>query len=333
MILDEIFLDSVYLDSLERLAIKENWITTDFDSNYFFSIERESNRIQYKSKVLLFITLFNNLDSSFSSYNFDRFKDEGIIRKNNPLISYDKFDPLYDDFFDGTTEDKILMLDAHKNTYNILKVSKQKTINHIINISSKGFYIHNNITRVNKDDLSLEYEHALNCILTTNDHLEISLDKPHLDMFLTNLLIIWSSIRTGIFQSLKNKSSLATPLTIQQKTQYRNTENLINEVYYLVQTQLSDEIRFLPSPRSIDEALELRNKKEMLRFREVLSEWLITLQNNNSQIEAKVRKDLKTANYSLKTIKRWREYESSPFNFWLNAIGGIFQFFLIFYLL
>lgn len=39
-------------------------------------------------------------------------------------------------------------------------------------------------------------------------------------------------------------------------------------------------------------------------------------------MEKTIRKDVQKANRSLKHVERWRQYQSSPINFWLTSIGG-----------
>lgn len=322
MLLDTIFLDGVYQHSLERLCIREGWITSRYDEplqKIDFQL-LEENRILHKSKILLLMTLFDHVDSSFSLYSFEKLKKTGFI-KSNANITDDTYKPEFDEFFGGETEDNKLMMLAHQNTNLLFRESKFRVINHVIGSSMKGSYIHRSKTRTSKIDLSFEYERVINCFFQTNETDEILDKDPHLSSYLTEMEILWSSVRKGIYHSVKNKYSTATVLTSTNKPP-KSIIQVIDDLYYLVRTNFLDEIRILPNPRCIDESIELRDKAEMQRFREVLNEWLNALMVSDMVAEKKLRKDIASANRSLKFIKRWREYERSPFNFWFNAVGG-----------
>jgi hypothetical protein len=146
---------------------------------------------------------------------------------------------------------------------------------------------------------------------------------PHLDIFANDILLMRNSLRECIYFSCKNNASFVTGLSdfiVRQKTS--DEIKLIEDVYYIAKTQLTDEIIILPEPRTLEEAVEMRNLREMERFREVLSAWCDSLRRGKSTLEKKLRSDVRKANTELRRIKRWRKYKRSPLNFWLSAIGG-----------
>ncbi len=96
----------------------------------------------------------------------------------------------------------------------------------------------------------------------------------------------------------------------------------LEDLACVARAALRDEIRILPNPSSIREVVKLRKSPELHRFREVVSEWILTIQEGRVAAERRVRSDVALANKDLKGLESWAEYKSSPLAFWIYAIGG-----------
>jgi len=135
--------------------------------------------------------------------------------------------------------------------------------------------------------------------------------------YLTVLLMVFKSIQTDcVFTSaMKFHSS--------DIVNSKNIKTYIAEdVDVIAKTLLKNEIAILPYPKNLNEVMKMREKKEIITFREVMSNWIETLHKGEQYLEPKLRKDIAKANKELKKLENWREYQFSPINFWINSIGG-----------
>ena len=96
----------------------------------------------------------------------------------------------------------------------------------------------------------------------------------------------------------------------------------LDDLMCIARTMLNDEIKILPNPKSLKDVMEIRESQEIIRFREVVSEWIIAIKAGDVKIEPKIRRDIATANRDLKNLKTWIEFKNSPIAFWITAIGG-----------
>ena len=84
-------------------------------------------------------------------------------------------------------------------------------------------------------------------------------------------------------------------LHVNSDNTYDSTK-IIDEVYYMASLDLSEQMLHLPTPTSIREAINLRNRPEIKSFREVFANWCEYVQNGNDErtIEL-INKDFKHA--------------------------------------
>jgi hypothetical protein len=101
----------------------------------------------------------------------------------------------------------------------------------------------------------------------------------------------------------------------------------VDDVYYIASARLHNEMLVLPEPQTVEDVLRMRNAKEIARFREVFASWCEALKQGDAAAEQAMRSDVRKANRELTRLKRWKEWNSSPLNFYLNAIGGHIPFF------
>lgn len=128
MSLDRVYLDYVYRDSLEQLALKSGWIDKELDvfgrPRPAFQYPRQSERNMLKSKTLRLITLFRTIDSDMSGLSWTRFIREGIV-ENNALMLQHGPRPIFES---PQCSEKLLVDFATQNTYQLLRQFKKKFI-------------------------------------------------------------------------------------------------------------------------------------------------------------------------------------------------------------
>ncbi|MEO0684764.1 MAG: hypothetical protein AAFY76_06860, partial [Cyanobacteria bacterium J06649_11] len=94
------------------------------------------------------------------------------------------------------------------------------------------------------------------------------------------------------------------------------------ELNYIINIDLIREANIFPCPEDFDDVLRFRESKDIIRFREVTSNWISSLKEGNEKIIFKVQKDLIKANKQLKNLSKWKEYKNSQISFWVNSVGG-----------
>jgi hypothetical protein len=324
MELEKAQLDHLLLDSLEQLAIREGLIsreTEDAELSYSFIRERKNKAIQQKQRLLTIITLFKKIDSNHSGLDWSELIKKGIISQNATMLDHAAKE-LDNNFFKLKTPEHKLFFDCHVETFHLLEKQKNKIVDFHFRKSEPDFYDRGSSV-VSKNDLTEAFDEIIRCILDTDETITVYHKKPHLHYFLNEVYFVWASIRKGIYLSdLTNNTTLTTYFDSYTAKSHQSKIEVVEDIYYTVKTNLKNEIIMLPNPRTIEEAIEFREKKEMHQFREVFSEWIDCVRSGEVSVEYKIRKDLKNANNALKNLKRWKEFKESPINFWLNSIGG-----------
>ncbi len=88
-IFNKLYLDKIYLQSLEVCAIKEGFVNKRIDGDKLtsYSDYYPINRNILKSKTLLMLTLFEEIDSSCTTLDFSSFVDEGLISNKSAIFN------------------------------------------------------------------------------------------------------------------------------------------------------------------------------------------------------------------------------------------------------
>ncbi|CAK8715482.1 hypothetical protein KKHLCK_04585 [Candidatus Electrothrix laxa] len=86
---NKIYLDQIYKNSFERLAIMEGWITNKCETLGAVPIDptKTLERNYYRSKTLLLLSLYESIDSDFSAFDLSSFVNEGIVKPNALMIN------------------------------------------------------------------------------------------------------------------------------------------------------------------------------------------------------------------------------------------------------
>jgi hypothetical protein len=260
--------------------------------------------------VLQLFTLFEKLDSDTTALNWQRFIDEGVVEPNSKMFEWDMRDTN-----SLSVEQRSILNTADTDSLELLRLLKRKVIPFHIKRERAGWYEREG-RFVTEQIVVDNYEPILDQIQ------DAQYDFPGLSDFIIDLRLIYVSWRDCMFYSGTEHVPFASPMNTRNSANDVDVSKLLNDVSYIARTKLTDEVLILPQPTTIAEAIRIRNNKNMVRFREVLSEWCRIVQTDDSRAESKIRKDLKLANGALKRVEKWREYQQSPLNFWLNSVGG-----------
>jgi hypothetical protein len=328
-LLKKVYLDWIFRESLERIALDEGWINSEIDENAVdaLTMPRQMERHWLRKKTLILITLFNEVDSSYTGLNWSKFIDEGIVSAKATMLDHSEQSVFYDkpENLIGPMqyERERLVSYSRESSREILRIFKNRFIQFHYQNSLPNFYTRNARLFVTKEDLVSEFDWLLDNI----DDGQIIGKKPHLSAFEGDMESMIESLEKCIYFSSYERVAFTTGLGDSQEPEPLPTVELIDNLYYLVKTNLTNEVLILPEPRSISEAIEMRNAKEMKKFREILSEWLSALVQGDVMLEKNIRRDIQKANIELEKLKHWRQFEKSPLNFWLNSIGGQIPYF------
>jgi hypothetical protein len=86
--------------------------------------------------------------------------------------------------------------------------------------------------------------------------------------------------------------------------------------------QFKEELRVVPAPRTLAEAVEMGRSKEMERIRELIGGWLDAVENNKEKLEERIRSDIANASADLRRLKRYKEFQESPLVFGTRLAAG-----------
>lgn len=329
MLLDNIYFDYIYRQELERLAIRSGWIDKLHDgdplerSDLVMSDQSLSKR---SCSILRLITLFDHIDSCYSEYDWSRFKDEGILAEDAVLHTYHNSLPKKIIWEEPNVIGDNVATFAHNAARKVFEEYRGNVIDLYLHYRLKGNFrtdVHAHRVYAGLSEPSTHYssfESMFNRYLN-NYHLAWT-DAIDGDDFADFFVDIYSSVVGGIYLSCKKNGSLATVVSNGVKINRNFDIDIIDDLYYMARTKFTDEILILPDPIDIPEAVKMRKAKCMKRFRSIMAEWYDAILEGENIAEEKIRTDIGKANRELKKLVRWRSFNKSPINFWINAIGG-----------
>lgn len=329
---EKLVLDFGLLDDLIKLGVSENLIVKNYDGE---SIEKDfvlqGKKPQNRSKLLFNLCLYETFDcgpQTGSYYSMDKFLEHGLLKKN------------YKFFNDDTPSKSIWSLRNDEKylfdfTIHILRKEQTKIVSHLR--TSPHFAI----SGIDERRYNIYYKFAIEFISSgAQEEVEdmfrnmgeldvllsiYSSDYPIAEFFLffsyfevffqALLLAFKQSDEDGCHFTSKFFSSGLGSSAIE-------SYKLREDFFYTVQISLKEETCIIPTPKSFDDLFYMREKKELVRFRNKLSDWFDIIQEGNAKLEKAVRRDLYLANKELKRLGNYREYKEGPVAFWLNSIGG-----------
>jgi hypothetical protein len=142
------------------------------------------------------------------------------------------------------------------------------------------------------------------------------LQDPDFELWLDKLDDFYVRHFATIFWSGINDKALAAGVPGRRREVVSSDEReAAANLAALVSVSFRDELRVVPDPRGIEEAVEMSNSKEMARLREKIFEWLSTVGSGQVANEERIRKDIEKASNEIRFLARYRELNSSPWVF------------------
>lgn len=309
MSFEKLYLDPYDFENLCRLGIREGLIEKTYDDKPINLKWVGNHRINNKSKLLTLLTLYDFIDGTSTLYGMELFKKENVIHPFSRLI--DSMNKGY--HLDESSKE---MEVAVQSAVRLIRLNADKIATYIIKnwqILPYGF--------TSKDEVATQSE-TIGVIndLMNFDYDVLDGDNQFYHAIHHHLVIMRGKLIDSIYFSIVENASFTSSILKEQKN--ISIKEIQENREYIVSSKLHNELLLFPQPRTIKEAIELKNKKEMIRFRELLSEWSKSLMTGEITLEKKMRNDIKLANSELKISKKWKRYKETPFSFLFNAIGG-----------
>ena len=316
-IFKKVFLNFQQSRVLERMAIEENYLQYYGDLVIPGPPLLEENLIG-KQRILNYLMLYKSIDSLSANYCWEPLAKIGIVDTNSYSIN-NKSSESDKEIFNNCKNLAMSNILCHKKA--LLKYA----LNNPLLISKtiiKDLIIKFGLNNVMLQDICREI--VCEQVFKIENKLKIS-DHVGIIKFQLEAVIEWvfQCEARGIYESLVNNAHFSSSYTpnklIHQKLDMPNS---IDKVVRIFKTNLNSQIIYFPFPRNIYEALEYRESLKIKRFRDVLSSWITCIQNSETNLEYKIRKDILKANKELRLLKRYRNYAISPFRFYITSIGG-----------
>jgi hypothetical protein len=95
----------------------------------------------------------------------------------------------------------------------------------------------------------------------------------------------------------------------------------------VVRANFGEHLKVVPAPRTIAEALEFRDRREIKRLSELIAVWSRAASAGDLALEARIAKDIEKAGRDLKRIAFVRNLAECELGVWIKAIGGQIPFF------
>jgi len=312
------FLDTYYCDSLALLLQKEG------KTNEEIPIPFNGPEIKLLKNIMRILVLYDKLDSSSFSLPLECDMALEFLKSNEIIDKKNHFE-------------EITLFDDEENYW----TNKDHNLNFAKNISkhlilnSKKIILHNFINEypmynrpfsknyINISDLEEKYERIID--LYQNDlSKEFFLKKEGFGyiQFINYLFILLSNIEKAIYFSSKEKMCYINSYISEQPSSRVLSDKVIEDIYYTVKINFHEDIVVLPDPNNLDDILRMRENKDLIRFRKVMSNWMDAANEGNEAMMKRIQKDIGKANKELKSLKKITVFKESPLCFWINSIGG-----------
>lgn len=302
------------LNNWEILMIKEGLIEKyhdDFHDKYI-KPSPQHMRIDNKSFLLFSIVLFDKIDASYlSTFNMERLIEAGLVDEHAHMVE-SKLDYLDQD----PTNAVFKCLSARKSYDSTPELLEIKQVAEDIMAKNK----HKILNAIRKDDAKHEYyffrHHEIKRFfdkwITDCEFWENSIGFPEGK---TDLGIVKKSIMYGLYHSAKcNSIYYDGNISFNNKFSIENHGFTGQDVYQVMNVDLSPELYNLPIPTTLQEALYLRSRPEIVSFREVFFEWCKALQGGDVDLTMRIKSDITLAQKGLEKYYKWENSRVKFFN-------------------
>lgn len=354
MFIRKLYLDHDYREALEYLALREGYITRALPNlprlpiyegtpegvaaRYLLGYTQRSNRIHEKSQLLQLIALFDSVDTKFSVLDWSNLVDAGLVSSEAGLLQAtyhlrhsgsrrftdDELDAYCADYLDRLPFRRRATVDAAR----LMHLSKRTILRKLQRMQHALLADGNIRHEATHAEMSTAFDvvinNSLEVVSAAPGWNQTSVQMPRIDGILASYIhtrLDWLS--EGLADAQRESCAIVSRLISPACSPLPEPRSTLSELNCLVRTCLTDEMISLPQPTSLRDALRIRAQKPMIRFREVLTEWVSALQNGDTHIEKTVRADLRLASRDLRFTDAWRTYKQSPFQVVFNLAGGL----------
>lgn len=310
------------LNDWECLLLREGYIEK-YHADFLYSdvsddLERIKNyRVKNKGFLFFSMVLFDKIDSSYlSMYDLKKIIDLGIINEHAAITESDlhlmpetEFKELNQKIY---IENEI-MRSINETSIEIMILNKNNIMRSIQNYHDRhGYKI------VNSEELSNHYLEWIKDCEFWGDQAEWGPTREALGIFKESIMQgLYNSVIKGdvYYEGIPSITSNNISLDINEK-------NLVSEISYILQLDLTPLINYMPIPNSMDEVIKLRKRPEIKQFREIFFTWCDYIRNNELYLASKIKEDIERANRELEKYYYWERKKTQWFNCLFDIIGG-----------
>lgn len=339
--LKSVFLDKHYRSIFEQFLIQSGQITKRIYDEKDQTIEQLQvlkEPLTGIKKLLVILTLFENVDSSSSIYDFSKLIDIGIVPERNSISVHREDPDIYNEYYINAASD--LMKLFKRDVIRWVKVSEWNLIDSLRKYAeSKEFW-----ERVDKKRRTFACSDSQGNILTLSDDYDRIVDTADKLFPLSHaydlsdeerfLIDLWynhdpaldiGSIRDNLVEGLYYSENKKIPFAsaIFSNGFAFSKIDAIETVYYTVKTYLPNEVNILPMPQSFEDVKKMRKSPYIRSFRAVMDEWSDYIEHGEFELAEKVKKDVIKANKQLERLEKFKKCISSPYTATINLIGGL----------
>ena len=311
----KMFLDFQYEESLLSLCEREKIIT---HNKFGMELKSWNKYIKNKQKTLCYLALFETVDFSKGIADLSPLVSRGIIAENSncymdKTIEFDKeFVEQADTLLRYSKKDVISKVTADFRRW-AKKYKSSHSIWNNVDINKIWLGVENGDEGLR---FAKDYEKIIN---NFDDLLEYNLDAECGNVY-HDICVIRDSLIQGLYSSMTTDAVYASSFFRLHTS--KQTQPIVDDIYYLVETKLPNEVNILPMPSTIDEALKMKNSPEMKSFRHVMSEWCYYYSTNEFGLAEKIQKDIVKANKQFERLERFKRFASSPYTQLVCLAGG-----------
>lgn len=312
MILRKLFLDFSHRDRLEQIAYSEGWISPE-DSNAPKHRDKAVALNQSDRFLLLELALCESFDSSLTQYRWTRFESEGWVSPD-AVMYRDAPDPRFDSYFDLplgiSLEDERLITHARDSSAALIGAFLPQMI------SQNEF-----LQRLDDEAQRLIIQQ-----LVTDPHV-VAQEYIPLAHVAARVADIRDSIIKCVYYSARERCGFSSAIADNSSVEPASVHEALEQTSVLL-AQAPGDLR-LPMPNSLDEALQLRNTREMKRFRKVVSTWCEALQTGNFIDANRLIGDIRKSSTALARVEGIERFLDRPINFAIgfgvDVVGNLVQ--------
>jgi len=106
----------------------------------------------------------------------------------------------------------------------------------------------------------------------------------------------------------------------------QSQQKIIEDVYHIVNIDLSNEVGRLPIPKNMSEAMRLRARPEIKSFRNVFLNWCSNMYSGDVAEAEYIKRDFEAATKFFKEQENARKRRQSIFNCSCEILGGLIPY-------